>query len=119
MPILVVDDDRDIREMLVQMLEDEGYAALTATDGREALQLLAGGARPCCILLDLMMPGMNGWEFRAAQRQDPRFADIPVVVLSARTDVAQATAELAGVKYLTKPIDFDALMDLVAAYCGA
>jgi CheY-like chemotaxis protein len=119
MTVLIVDDDRDIREMLAQTLEDEGYVALTAASGREAMALLAEAAtRPCVILLDLMMPGMNGWEFRAAQQRDPQLAAIPVVVLSARTDLASAAATMAGVDYLAKPIDFDALMRTVQRHCG-
>jgi CheY-like chemotaxis protein len=119
MAVLVVDDDRDIREMLVQTLEDEGYPVAAAADGAEALALLTRASRPpCLILLDLMMPGMNGWEFRAAQLQEPELVEIPVVVLSARTDVARAAAEMAGVAYIPKPIDFDLLMHTVARHCA-
>ncbi|HWQ11795.1 MAG TPA: response regulator [Roseiflexaceae bacterium] len=119
MAVLIVDDDRDIREMLAQTLEDEGYEVLTAASGREAMALLTSThTPPCVILLDLMMPGMNGWEFRAAQQRDPRLAAIPVVVLSARTDLPSATATMAGVHYLAKPIDFDTLMDTIARHCG-
>jgi CheY-like chemotaxis protein len=118
MAVLIVDDDRDIREMLIQTLEDEGYPVAAAADGTEALALLARGSRPpCLILLDLMMPGMNGWEFRAAQLQEPALVEIPVVVLSARTDVARAATEMAGVAYIPKPIDFELLMHTVARHC--
>lgn len=118
MTVLIVDDDRDIREMLVQTLEDEGYPVFSAADGAEALALLTSdGGAPCLILLDLMMPGMNGWEFRAAQLLAPHLAAIPVVVLSARTDVAAAAGEMEGVAYIAKPIDFDLLLDTVARHC--
>jgi CheY-like chemotaxis protein len=117
--ILVVDDDRDIREMLAQTLEDEGYAVRTATDGRDAMRLLASADElPCTILLDLMMPVMNGWEFRAAQRRDPHLATIPVLMLSARSDIPFAETVMDGVEYIAKPIDFDHLMDAVVRHCG-
>ncbi|MFO7167993.1 MAG: response regulator [Chloroflexota bacterium] len=118
MTVLIVDDDRDIREMLAQTLEDEGYQVLSAADGREALELLRSEPLPCLILLDLMMPVMNGWEFREAQLRQPELVDIPVVILSARTDVAQAAAEMQGVSYIAKPIDFDLLINTVAQHCN-
>src|SRR5262249_27660442 len=79
--VLVVDDDADVRGMLAQVLELEGYDVVTAADGREALRRLEE-RRPFLVLLDLMMPGMNGWQFRAEQLKQPGIADVPVVVLS-------------------------------------
>ncbi|MEN9937949.1 MAG: Family ership [Chloroflexota bacterium] len=119
MAVLIVDDDRDIREMLAQTLEDEGYEVVTAADGAAALATLERDPLPCLILLDLMMPGMNGREFRSAQLGDPRLGAIPVIVLSARTDLKQAAAEMRGVEHLAKPIDFTLLMDALARHCGA
>jgi CheY-like chemotaxis protein len=82
--LLVVDDDPAIRETLADLLQDEGYVVMTAINGKEALtRLRAGSARPCVILLDLMMPVMSGAEFYAEMRSDPALADIPVVVISA------------------------------------
>jgi CheY-like chemotaxis protein len=80
--VLVVDDDRDIRELLVELLGGEGYLVSSAADGRQAL-LEAHAHRPDVILLDLMMPVMDGWQFRAAQLEDPDLAEVPVVVISA------------------------------------
>jgi len=80
--VLVVDDDRDIRELLVELLGGEGYLVSSAADGRQAL-LEAHAHRPDVILLDLMMPVMDGWQFRAAQLEDPDLAGVPVVVISA------------------------------------
>ncbi|PLS79555.1 MAG: response regulator, partial [Chloroflexi bacterium] len=82
--ILVVDDDSGIREALTDILEDEGYAVRSACDGQAALDLLRQQAEPpALVLLDLMMPRMNGWQFRSEQRRDPALANIPVVVISA------------------------------------
>src|ERR1700733_13792148 len=81
--VLVVDDDHDIRGTLSQVLEDEGYSTAAASDGREALRLLRAGLRPCIIFLDLSMPGMDGWDFRADQMADPDLRTIPVVVITA------------------------------------
>src|ERR1044071_1184503 len=76
--ILVVEDDSAIREVLTDVLESEGYQVLNAANGREAIQLLRSSTLPCLILLDLMMPVMNGWQFRDEQRQDPLLAPVPV-----------------------------------------
>ena len=81
--ILVVEDNDDVREMMTVTLELEGHEVYTAANGRQALAQLENGLRPCVILLDLMMPVMNGWEFRSALQRDERFKDIPVVVVSA------------------------------------
>ena len=82
-PILVVDDDTDLRETLGELLEDEGYDAHLCENGRVALDRLRQGERPALILLDLMMPEMNGWQFREEQLRDERFAGIPVIVMTA------------------------------------
>src|SRR5689334_6104245 len=79
--ILVVDDDEDILEALRDLLRDEGYDVVAARDGRTALERLRGGLRPRLILLDLMMPTMNGYEFRREQRADPALAGIPTIVV--------------------------------------
>ncbi|MBC7545053.1 MAG: response regulator, partial [Candidatus Sericytochromatia bacterium] len=80
--ILIVEDDIDIRETLAEILADEGYSVASAANGLDAISYLQTEAMPCVILLDLMMPVMSGWEFRAKQQQDPTLAGIPVVVLS-------------------------------------
>ncbi|NTU78308.1 MAG: response regulator [Chloroflexales bacterium] len=117
--ILVVDDDYGIREVLSEVLNDEGYQVVTAADGEEALRYLqCVSSLPCVILLDLMMPVMTGWEFRLAQQQDPRLAPIPVVALSARTSITHATYEVAVDAFIQKPVDLERLLALLEGYCG-
>ncbi|MEZ0230693.1 MAG: response regulator [Planctomycetota bacterium] len=118
--ILVIEDDSDARVTLCEILTDEGYECVEASDGRDAMQKLVGmGRRPSVILLDLMMPGMNGWQFREWQRQSPDFATIPVVVLSAATDAAHEARRLEAADFIAKPIHLDRLLDTVRRYCPA
>lgn len=119
-PVLVVDDDPDILEVIRIALEAEGFAVVLAANGREALSRLHEGMTPCVILLDLMMPVMDGWEFRDVQAKDPSFARIPVVVFSAggRQTVSAAAAALQATDYLTKPLDLDVLVVTVGRYCA-
>jgi CheY-like chemotaxis protein len=118
--ILVVDDDAGIRDMLTQLLEDEGYGVVTAADGQIALtQLRQGNSPPCLILLDLMMPVMNGVQFRSEQQQDSWLASIPVVVISAHLSGWQRAHTVQAADYLEKPVDLPKLLDIVARYCGA
>lgn len=113
MSILIIDDDAAIREVLCEILSDEGYAVLSAADGARALDMLRGLVElPKLILLDLMMPGMNGWEFRSQQQNDPRLAAIPVMIVSADSNVPQQARDLQATGYLQKPI---ALESLIAA----
>jgi DNA-binding response OmpR family regulator/anti-sigma regulatory factor (Ser/Thr protein kinase) len=116
--VLVVDDDRDIRETLCELLEDEGYRAVGAGDGREAIATIrASDALPALILLDLMMPTMDGLAFRAEQLQVAAWAAIPTVVLSAFAVDEAAAIELAA-PILKKPIAIDRLLETVARHCG-
>lgn len=115
--ILVVDDDHDIRDALINILRLEGYEAAGATNGAEALDYLRGHHPPCLILLDLMMPIMNGWEFRNQQRQDATLATIPVIVISADRSIQQHQATFGAVGYITKPIEFDHLLDHIERFC--
>jgi CheY-like chemotaxis protein len=114
-PILIVEDDADLREMMAQLLTLEGFRAETVANGRDALEYLRRGDPPDLILLDLMMPVMDGWEFRRQQREDPALANVPVVVLSA-LDQARV-ADLGGTAFLKKPLDFDRLLELVRQHC--
>jgi two-component system chemotaxis response regulator CheY len=117
--VLVVDDDRDIRDVLTDALEAEGYAVVTASDGQEALDWLRSGvARPCIILLDLMMPRMDGVQFRTELLNDSGFALIPVVVLSADPSAIVAARSLSFAGSLRKPIPLDALLAAVHAHCA-
>jgi CheY-like chemotaxis protein len=111
--ILVVEDDLATREALNLILSAEGYCVCTAADGVDALDQLRGGARPGLILLDLMMPLMDGWQFRQEQLRDSRLADIPVIVCSAAGRVGQRAANLHALAYLDKPVDPSVLLDLV------
>jgi CheY-like chemotaxis protein len=104
--VLVVDDDRDNRELLVELLASEGYLVSSASDGRRALAE-ARAKRPDVILLDLMMPVMNGWEFRDAQLRDPDLARVPVVVVSAFEDTLDVEA------ILKKPYLLEDVLDTV------
>jgi CheY-like chemotaxis protein len=112
--ILVIEDDAGIADAIASMLEDHGYGVLVAANGKDGMEKLrAAEPRPDLILLDLMMPVMDGWEFRAAQRSDPKLADVPVVLLSANVDVGPAANELAAVSWLKKPVDLGALLHAV------
>ena len=116
--ILVVEDDNAIREVLTDVLEGEGYQVLNAANGQEAIRLLRGSTLPCLILLDLMMPVMNGWQFRDEQRQDPVLAPVPVVVISADSDLPTKAAAIKANDFLKKPIELNRLLDTVEQYCG-
>jgi len=113
--ILIVDDDLDIREGLSEVLEERGYAILSAANGREALEGLRSGSRPCVILLDLMMPVMDGYEFRAEQRKDPALASIPVVIITA--GAADQREEIEASAVLRKPLDLRELVDVIQRHC--
>jgi CheY-like chemotaxis protein len=114
--VLIVDDDFALRDALCAALEGEGFSVAAVSNGEEALEYLRNGARPCLVLLDLMMPIMNGWEFRAEQRQDPELADIPVIVLSAFA--RSGDEELRGIeRFLRKPFELSDLLAAVRAYC--
>ena len=117
--ILVVEDDVDIRSALLGILEDEGYAVVGAANGAEALEHLRSVGLPSLILLDLMMPVMNGWQFRAEQKQDQNLNRIPVVVISADGNVRQKAASIDAQGFLKKPIDLDNLLELVEKYTAA
>jgi CheY-like chemotaxis protein len=110
--VLVVDDESDIREAIAELLCDEGYEVEEAGNGEEAL-VKAREHHPGLVLLDLMMPGMSGWEFRSRQRSDPELAAIPVVVLTA----VGRTAGVEGVTaYLSKPFELGDLLTMIRRY---
>ena len=104
--VLVVDDNTDAVEALGQILEYEGYAVATAYDGREALDYLGGHPPPDLIVLDLMMPVMNGWELRAELAKLPAFAKVPIVVMTALAEAAEIEADA----IVAKPIDLKRLL---------
>jgi CheY-like chemotaxis protein len=116
--ILIVEDDADVRGALTVLLEGEGYRVVEAAHGQEALRhLRANAAGFCMILLDLWMPVMNGWEFRAEQLKDPALAEVPVIVVTADHAAAKRATGLAAVGYITKPIEMDCLLEHVEHYC--
>src|SRR5262249_6860800 len=116
--LLVVEDDPDIRAMLSQLLEFEGYQVIAASNGRDALERLRGGARPFLLLVDLMMPIMDGWEFLEQRAKEPDLASIPAVVFSGDGNVGSAGG-LSVAGYLRKPIDCNALLATVERFSSA
>jgi CheY-like chemotaxis protein len=121
--ILIVEDDPDTREMLSTLLSIEGFHAVGAEDGLEALHLLRTVKHrapdvPCLVLLDLKMPRLSGNEFRRAQLGDPTVANVPVAVLSGAVDIEQRAQALGAVASVAKPIDVELLMDVVRRYCA-
>src|SRR5947209_3130315 len=108
--ILIVDDDPAALELLGDILRAEGYEVAVAANGEQALHLLRKSARPRLIILDLIMPIMDGWEFRRRQKLDKELTSIPVVIVTA----IKNTASLDGAVVLTKPINVDALLATVA-----
>jgi two-component system, chemotaxis family, chemotaxis protein CheY len=118
MAIMIVEDEVGIREMLTVLLKLKGYATLSAGTGAAALDLLRECSTPPeLILLDMMMPIMDGAAFRQAQLQQPEFAPIPVVLMSASANLPQQARALQAAATLPKPIDFDTLLALVEQYC--
>src|SRR5262249_48793572 len=121
--VLIVEDDVETREMLAALLATEGFHAVAAEDGLEALHLLRTVRHrapevPCLVLLDLRMPRLGGGEFRRAQLGDPTVASVPVAVMSGAIDAEQRAQALGAVATVTKPIDVDVLLDVVRRYCA-
>ena len=116
--VLIVEDDTDLRETLSQILTDEGYRVWSVEHGQAALDCLRDGSKPCLILLDLTMPVMNGWQFRAEQREDPDLCEIPVVVISAGANLADQVVPLGIHDFIRKPIQLGQLLATVGRYCG-
>ena len=113
--VLIVEDDDGAREALSDCLEMEGFSVVSARNGREALDYLHNSAAPKLILLDLFMPVMTGWEFRAAQKLNAAIADIPVVVVTAFG--SSVTKQIDAVLVLHKPLDLDRLLVVIRDYC--
>jgi CheY-like chemotaxis protein len=117
--VLVVEDDDDTRDSLEELLGHEGYGVLAAANGAAALTLLRATPRarkpPCdLVILDLMMPVMNGWDFRARQRADPALAGIPVLLMSAGGHLASVSGELQADDYISKPVEVPDFLDKIA-----
>ena len=116
--LLIIEDDDAIRETLRTVLELEGYSVLSAENGRQGLEVLMqngrNGRSPCLILLDLMMPVMNGWEFMAALKRSDGFASVPILVLTAVSE----RARIKEYPVMKKPVDLDLLMTAIKSYCA-
>ena len=115
--VLVVDDDPGVREAVETMLRVHGYGVATAAEGQKALDRLRDGFEPCVIILDLMMPVKDGWQFRSEQVRDPHLADIPVVLLSGVDSVGRKAAALGLSNHLQKPVGPDMLLEMIARCC--
>jgi CheY-like chemotaxis protein len=113
MSVLIVEDDEGVRQSLGDVLRQEGYTVESACDGAQALDLLQREPLPSLIVFDLMMPGMDGVEFRSRQLADERIAGIPVIVISARPDVAEQARLLNADDFLAKPMSFEELIHVV------
>jgi len=111
--ILIVEDCEEIRVDLAELLSDEGYEVVTAQHGAEALTLLEAGPAPSLILLDLMMPVMDGWQFRKQQLGKPHLAGIPVLLLTGANNAQRHARDLDVVGYLEKPFSFEELLRTV------
>ena len=117
--ILVVEDESGQREALAEVLSRLGYEVQCAANGSEALELMRRSeSLPGLILLDLMMPVMDGWEFRAQQRRDRALAHVPVVVLSALDDAAKKAVQDGAAAFVSKPLHWQALLSVVERFCG-
>ena len=115
--VLLVDDDADERGAIASFLELEGADVAVAGDGEEALNVLLADPLRCLILLDLQMPGMNGWEFRRRQLLSS-MAGIPVVVVSGLSNLASAIQGMSARAALRKPVELELLIGAVGAHCG-
>ncbi|MDB4965803.1 MAG: Response regulator [Myxococcales bacterium] len=116
--VMVVDDDADIRDSIGDILELRGYRVARVSNGREALDRLRDGTRPCVILLDLMMPVLSGWEFRAEQTKDEALKALPVVIISGDGSTDQKAADVGVSEYLRKPLELSAILEVVRRHCG-
>lgn len=114
--VLVIDDDKAIRQTMKDVLEIYGYEVLTASDGKEGIaKLVAMKVLPCVILLDLMMPGMNGWGFLDFQKSNPTFSGVPVIICSAYENSAKS---INSQNILIKPVQLESLVGAVKAFCA-
>lgn len=119
-PLLVVDDDADLREALEEVLRDAGYEVMGASNGKHALDVLGTTHElPLLVLLDMMMPVLDGAGFARAMRQVPAWRDIPVLVFSASANARQVAEEIGACGHLRKPVDVDTLLDAVRKHQAA
>jgi len=112
--ILIVDDEPDILESLAEFFQDEGYSVTTAPDGAAGLESLSKDPLPCVVILDLLMPGVDGHEMYQRMRQDPRLSEVPVIIST--SDPRRAPP---GVLTMKKPVSLTRLLSAVRQYCPA
>jgi CheY-like chemotaxis protein len=113
--VLVVEDEEELREMMREALEENGFVVVTANDGRGGLEAISRIEHLCLVLLDLLMPGMNGWDFLEEMRARPELANVPIVVHTSVPSRAPAGAT----RVLQKPLELDRLLAVVREYCPA
>src|ERR1051325_2597976 len=116
-PLLLVEDDDDVRDAMAASLRDEGYVVAEAENGRLALEWLQRNGNPCLVLLDLWMPVMSGMELREKMVQDPRLAALPLVIVSAAGDGKARAEEMGAIGFLRKPLDLQDLLATVQRFC--
>lgn len=116
--ILIVEDDEDLREDLAFLIRHRGYPVATAENGQEALQWIADNGRPCVIILDLMMPVMDGPSFHQALLANPNTQTLPVFVVSGAAEVGRKARDMGVAGWFEKPIDLDRLLETVADHCS-
>lgn len=114
--ILVVEDDTSIRELLVELLESEGYQVASAINGLEGLKYLQSNNNPDLILIDLMMPVMDGYSFRTEQLKNPDWSKIPTVVMSAEANAKEKMKNFNITAFLSKPVELDTILKTVSRY---
>jgi CheY-like chemotaxis protein len=114
--ILVVEDDISIRELLVELLESEGYAVTSAFNGVEGLRVLEAQAKPDLILIDLMMPVMDGYKFRQEQLKHAVWATIPTIVMSAESNAKEKMKDFNITAFLSKPVELDTILQTIARF---
>ena len=112
--VLIVEDEKELREMLREALELNGYAVVTAAEGQAALEAIEAIEHLCLVLLDLLMPGMNGWDFYKEMRARAKYAKVPVIVHSS----APAGAPQGATRVLAKPVELTRLLEVVREYCA-
>src|SRR5579859_208883 len=117
--ILLIEDDVDNRELTRDLLEEEGYVVLSAENGRQALECLRANPETCAILLDLRMPEMDGFEFRAEQLRDPVLARIPVIACTADAHVEKLVAQLDLAATIRKPFAIEQLLEALRLHAGS
>lgn len=114
--ILVVEDDNSIRELLVELLQSEGYEVAAAVNGLEGIKYLQANGNPDLILIDLMMPIMDGYTFRSEQMKNAEWSKVPVVVMSAEANAKEKMKNFGITAFLSKPVELDTILKTVEKY---